>query len=270
MTVDRPTRVGLALVAVYVVAAVATAAIGGHRFRPLFDGGFPPAPYRWVKPPPELASGNQAPTPGSGTVPFSGASQPMIVATGDGQANFNLPQGAFAAHPTDTSVSVSVVPLDPATLGPLPAGYAADGNAYRVTMTYEPSKAPVEHLAVAGNIVLISATRTADSMATSVDGRTWRLLQAFPAGGTNVAAALDAPGYFVDARSPNAPRATTTTSSAVRVKSRGGSGFPIGEVVAAAAAAVVAVVALLLARRSRRQRRERAQRRRAPSRGRRR
>ena len=58
----RRLTVGVGLVGVYLVAAVATMALSDRPFRPLFDGLAPPVPYQWVNPPGENARDNVAPS----------------------------------------------------------------------------------------------------------------------------------------------------------------------------------------------------------------
>jgi len=123
-------------------AAVLSVVLGVVGGIPLFDGLAPPAAYRWVKPPPELRTGNKAP---AGTVaPVAlgpGGSAAAVVGTPDDQVLVSLPAGAFPQSPGQTGLQVTVQPLDPASLPPPPAGIAAQGNAYRVAVSYVPSGA---------------------------------------------------------------------------------------------------------------------------------
>jgi hypothetical protein len=125
------------LLAAVALASVALGVVGGI---PLFDGLAPPAAYRWVKPPPELRSGNKAP---AGTVaPVAlgpSGSTAVTVSTPDDQVLVSLAAGAFPPSAGQTGLQVSVEPLDPAPLPPPPAGIAVQGNAYRVVVSYVPS-----------------------------------------------------------------------------------------------------------------------------------
>ena len=72
---DRRIRVvviGLILVTAYLV-------VGGLSFRggllpraPVLDGLQPPAPYQWVKPPPDRVKDNKPPSGATGTIPLTG------------------------------------------------------------------------------------------------------------------------------------------------------------------------------------------------------
>src|SRR5690349_14958914 len=132
---DRRLLIGAALVAAYLVAAVLTLP-GPLGLRPLFDSFQPPPPYRWVKPPKELAPTNTPPSKAAKTITLGPNGSPATdIAADDSQVLFSLPDGAIAAHPPDTTVNALIEPLDPATLGPVPAPYSVDGNAYKVTLT---------------------------------------------------------------------------------------------------------------------------------------
>lgn len=129
----REAAVGLAAAAAYLAAAAALTGTGRLPVLPLYDGLAPPEPYRWVKPPPELAQGNQRPLAGSRSLAVTpSGSETGSVSTGDGQAAIVVPAGAFPPGPGETLVRVSITPVDPAALGPPPDGMRFDGNAYRV------------------------------------------------------------------------------------------------------------------------------------------
>ena len=111
--------------------------------RLLYDGLVPLPPYRWVTPPPERAKDNQPPQPGADTLALGPRGSPAAeVATGDDQALATFPAAALAPRPGESSVKVRLSPLDPLTLGTVPAGRRFDGNAYRIEATYAASAAP--------------------------------------------------------------------------------------------------------------------------------
>jgi hypothetical protein len=135
----RRAAVGLAVAAVYVLSVALTVGRAAPP-RLLFDGFVPTAPYNWVNPPPQLTSTNKAPQSGEGEVALSEAgSAGLSVATGDAQASIVAPEGAFPPKPGQTSIHVTITPMDPAEVGSPPAGKAFDGNAYEFTAQYQPS-----------------------------------------------------------------------------------------------------------------------------------
>lgn len=220
--------------------------------RPVYDGAGPPPPYRWVKPPKQFARDNTPPTAGSGgDVPFAGGkSQVAAVQSPDSQFIVNLPMAAFAPHGADTKVTSKVTPLDPATLGPAPAGLRADGNGYRVELAYAPSGTPVGALAAAGNVFML-VPEAAQAILFSPDGQAWQQLDSRPVQGQlTVAAPFSRPGYYLAAAS-----ATSGTSTPLSSPAHGSrSGVAVAMVVIGAVLAVGVLVPLLWAARRRRRR----------------
>jgi hypothetical protein len=127
---------GLVAAAAYVAAALALSS-AGVPVLPVFDGLAPPAPYRWVSPPPDLAAQNDSPYPGLGSVSL-GRKEPFTVATRDGQAEVSGSSNAFPSQHGARSVRIAISPLDPETIGPPPKGLAIVGNAYRFRADYSP------------------------------------------------------------------------------------------------------------------------------------
>jgi hypothetical protein len=130
---------GVAAALAYVIAAVWV----GHvvPIRILYEGEFPPIPYRWVVPPPALAATNLLPQSATATVPVG--PRPGQVLTGDGQAVVVFPDGAIPPRQGETQADVTITMLDPATVAPPPLGMRFDGNAYRVEAVYSVSKIAV-------------------------------------------------------------------------------------------------------------------------------
>jgi hypothetical protein len=247
----RVTAAGLAVVAAYLVVVSLTPVVTGHRTRPLFDSFGPSHPYQWVDPPKEFASTNVKPRaeelvtvallPGIG-------SENKGPGTLDAQAIISLTEGAIPLHGGDTSVVVRFQPLDPKTLGPLPPGEKADGNAYRITAAYQPSNTPIPRITKPGNIGLESALGADGVVFSRDDGKTWQLLEAFAIGGaTRVASVFTDFGVYLPARSPNAPKPAVTTPSSGGGGSASGPALAIGVIGASVVAVVVA--ALLIRRR---------------------
>ena len=127
---------GLAAAIVYlIVAPYVWRDVPAHL---LYEGEAPPAPYRWVHPPPELTRDNQQPSGGSGQIGLnpSGSGSASIL-TDDAQAGVIFPHDAVAPQPGVTAAVVRITPVDPATVAPPPPGFVFDGNGYRVEATYQ-------------------------------------------------------------------------------------------------------------------------------------
>jgi hypothetical protein len=132
---------GIAAAAAYlVIASIVWRAVPA---RLLYEGEVPPAPYRWVHPPAELARDNVPPTGGTGQIGLNptGSGSASIL-TDDAQAGVIFPHDAVAPRPRATSATVTLTPVDPTTIAPPPPGYAFDGNGYRAQATY-PDGRPV-------------------------------------------------------------------------------------------------------------------------------
>jgi hypothetical protein len=232
------------------IAAAATASVSGHHILPLFEGIGPPSPYQWVNPPPAFAASNVKPKAGSIDLALTGPRQPQFSASPDGQCLLSVPAAAFSPHDGDTKITVTVTPLDAATLGPLPRGVAADGNAYQIDLAYQPSKTPLPSLAADGNVVL-TAPHQANSMLYSADGRTWTSLPIQPFGDpTMIGAIFHQPGWYLAGADPSKISGTTGPGSG-GTASRPGTGAGTGVVAigVVAAAVILGGGALALVRR---------------------
>jgi hypothetical protein len=127
---------GLAAVLLYL--AVAPAVWRAVPARLLYEGEAPPAPYRWVHPPPEVARDNQPPTGGAGQIGLNPTgSGSASVLTDDAQAGVIFPHDAVAPKAGVTTAVVRIAPVDPAAVAPPPPGLVFDGNGYRVEATYQ-------------------------------------------------------------------------------------------------------------------------------------
>ncbi len=105
--------------------------------RILYEGSAPPLPYRWVRPPANLARDNQAPEAGTGTIALTpDGSASASILTNDAQAGVIFSRASIAPRPGATSARVRIAPLDPTSIAGPPAGARFDGNAYRVEATY--------------------------------------------------------------------------------------------------------------------------------------
>jgi hypothetical protein len=120
--------------------------------RGLYDGIVPLPPYQWVHPPRELARDNTPPQPGRATLDLDAAGKsPGSVATGDGQCTVIFNDGSVAAGPAGDALTVSITPLDPASIAPPPPRFRFDGNACRFQAVYGKSRA----VAVYGRTVTV-------------------------------------------------------------------------------------------------------------------
>jgi hypothetical protein len=195
----------LVLGGLYLAVVAVTALVVDHPVRPLFEGVGPAAPYRWVNPPREFAAGNQPPTPLKTVLALGPA---VALNTSDAQVVLNIAANVIPAHDPDTQLNVAIDPLDPATLGPLTAPLRADGNAYRVTLSYAPSTTPVGPLTTPGNIVL-QIPEPADAIYFSPDGHAWQRLDSHVAGQVTLeGATFTQAGYYLAATS----KAASTSS----------------------------------------------------------
>jgi len=158
---------GGAAVALYV--AVATLTPGP--IVPLLDGLAPPTPYRWVEPPEGFEPSAEEALAGEATQPVEEGSAVGVI-TADGQAQMTaLVQDIDAEVGTDMDLSVE--PSAPQDLGPPPAGFSFDSNAY----TFEMTSAGGEPVAITNQAtVLLRYASKAGRMA-RWDGARWELLE---------------------------------------------------------------------------------------------
>lgn len=207
-------RLGLVVVVTYALIAAATSTWSPGRMRPLFDGfGTHPGAYHWVNPPPEFVDGNQPPTGAEGGVAFDPeGSRDAGVATQDSQALMSIQRDSVPPHPPDSSAVMKLRPVDSAELGPLPAGLRAEGNAYRVTVDYLPSRTPVTTLTKPGNLVLTAVAPVARLLFTP-DGKGWQVVDAGPiAQGNGITGGFTEPGYYL-AAGKGTPRPASSAGS---------------------------------------------------------
>ena len=260
----RALAAGVAVTALYLLMAVVSGRLSPLARRPLLDGFAPPPPYRWVRPPPSLASTNEKPSVGRFTIALgTGGSEAGVFSTDDSQASLALGQGAIVRSADDRSVLLRILPLAPAAGASIPDEMALSGNVYRFA-TYRPSGSPVSALQSAGQLVLAypaaaDALLHRHTLLRSDDGRTWKALQSIDSIGQQlVQGNVNELGYFaVGQAKPGTPRHTSTGTIVYRV------------IVIAGIAIVVAAVGiaeLRIRRRRRRSRRPRPRKRPPPTR----
>ena len=176
-SIGRSLPWGVFIVLLYLVAAGGWYGAENIPRRPLLDGIAPLAPYRWLRPPSELARGNQPPAAGAATLPLGPTGSPAAsVATDDGQATISLSDKVIAPQAGESSVRVAVTPLDPATVAPPPPDMRFDGNAYRIDAVYPLSGRPAR-LQKPATIVLRYATAATQLSHAAAAGPQWTTIK---------------------------------------------------------------------------------------------
>lgn len=153
-------------------------------------------PYSYVAAPPGVTSAG-TPQTGVSTQPLGGYG---FAGTTDNQMQLTLPEGVLPPRAGERGVRVQLDQLDPAELPALPPGLEPEGNGYRVSLSYEPSGAPLEALAGPATLGL-SAPAAPTAVYELVDGG-WQVVDytdvAVETGFSSVVA-LDGPGTWLQA-----------------------------------------------------------------------
>ena len=245
----RALGLGLLAVAVYAALAAWSGSLTPLARGPLLDG-LGPANYRWVTPPPELESTNQAPSAGRFRLPLTAQGVgTQVVFTSDSQVTVVIDEGSIGAAPGSASVEMRVDPVDPAELGAPGDGLEPFGNAYELSASYRPSKDPVGGLDRPLQVILLyPATSTLHAnthdLLHSTDGETWQALESTDTpGAQQVEAQVPDLGYVMVAGVPSPVTASPSPAA--------GGGTPPIAVALLVAAGVVLVIGLGLLIRSR-------------------
>jgi hypothetical protein len=219
--VRRPSalRAGIGIVVVYLAAVLVTGVLRHDGARPLFDGFAPPPSYKFVDPPPFFASGNVPPGDVARAIALGpSGSAAAGVGTPDGQFVIDLPRDAIAPRAGATSAAVKITPVAPKRLAAVPGGSRADGNVYRLDVTYQPTGDRVIGFARPGTM-LVETPELASAVLHSSDGAAWTAIAARSAApnGLSMSAELKAPGYYVATTTlpelAAAPAASTRSST---------------------------------------------------------
>lgn len=214
----------------------------------LLDGITAPSSYRFVDPPPFFAAGNVPPGDVSRTIALRAyGSAPAGLATPDGQFVVDLARGAIAPRPGATSVIAKITPVAPKQLAAVAAPARANGNAYRLELTYQPGGEPVTGFARSGSL-LIETPELASAVLHSADGTAWTAIPArtVASNGLSMSAELAAPGdYLATTTLPELAAAPTASNRSHT------SAVVIGVVVVAVAVALIGVGFALIRRRRR-------------------
>ena len=151
----RALAIGLLVVALYAGLAAWSGRLSPLARGPQLDG-LGPLNYRWVSPPPELASTNQPPSAGRFVLPLrADGLGSQVVFTSDNQVTVIVDEGSVGPSEGQRSVELTVDPLDPADLAPPGGSLAAFGNAYRLGATYQPSGDRIRELDAPISVVLL-------------------------------------------------------------------------------------------------------------------
>lgn len=91
-------------------------------------------------------------------------------------------EGACRPRPTQTAVQIEVQPLDPTTLGALPAGLLPTGQAYQLRARYLPSGQPIKAFAAEVTVGLVYrrtelTSPDARTLLYSNDAKRWTRIQ---------------------------------------------------------------------------------------------
>ncbi|MGZ4150261.1 MAG: hypothetical protein ACXVQJ_09500 [Actinomycetota bacterium] len=204
-------RLGIGVAAVFVALAGVSSSWSPLARRPLLDGLGPLLPYRWVAPPPQVKD-NQTPAVGRFDIPVrEGRSSFQTLFTADKQVTVIFDRGAVSGASAD-GVRVLITPLDPSTLGPLPSGLAAFGNAVRLD-----AGSAARFSSPVAAILLYPETTTLHALSHellwSADGTAWRPLKTNESlAQQQVQGAVPGPGYLVVAGVPKEVAVATGTT----------------------------------------------------------
>ncbi len=210
--------VGALVAAGYLAVAVVTARVEGHRVLPLYEGvGNAPA-YQWVNPPAVFKTANVPPKASTQRIALgkSGSSVGGI-SSQDTQFIVTLSAGAIPPHAGSTTATAQIDPIDPATLSPLPGGVRPNGNAYRITVAYDPSGPAITTFSAKASEVLSVPLPANRGLFYSSDGRSWtRVAGPPPATETNtVSAQSDRTGIFLAGTTHRATAGAGTSSTPI-------------------------------------------------------
>jgi hypothetical protein len=170
--------VGLAMVVMYAALAAWSGHLSPLARGPLLDG-LGPINYRWVNPPPPLASTNQPPAAGSFPLTLApDGVQGQVVFTADSQATVIVATGSIPAREGEKAVELTVKPLDAGVLGAPPDGLTMFGNAYQIGATYTPTGKKIRELGEPLDVILVypatsTLHATTHELLYSADGTSW-------------------------------------------------------------------------------------------------
>lgn len=165
------------------------------------DGVTPLPKYRWLEPPPFFAAGNETPGSARAAIPLRATgSAPSSIVTPDAQVVLTLGTDAIAPRGEDRRVRVTIEPVAASSAPPLATGLRANGNAYRITMGYEPSGTAVTALVKPGTLILAVPELNTQLMRSAGASR-WAPVDArsLPPRNLSLSAAFERPGTYLSA-----------------------------------------------------------------------
>jgi hypothetical protein len=195
---------GLAALCLYLAGVVVSGRLSPLARQPLLDGQVPPSPYRYVKPPPALATSNRKPDTARLTINPGAGGGAGVYQTNDQQAAIVFENDTIPAA-VGGRLTITIEPLDPAPVASPPDGMTLVGNAYRLALKTKDGKA-IEKLAAPAPIVLRypseSGSFTRRHTVLILEGTSWRALESIEArGAQQVNADVGHLGTFVVGRS---------------------------------------------------------------------
>ncbi|TMK85271.1 MAG: hypothetical protein E6G44_07680 [Actinobacteria bacterium] len=195
---------GAGLAVVYVMTALWVGRTNPVLRFPILDGFGPAPPYRWVSPPPSLASTNQPPRSGRFHVdlnPQTG-SEARVLSTRDNQASLVLDIGSIPPRQGATGALITVTPTAPTGFPQPSGGLTVTGNVYRIVATYQPGGQSIPRLAKPGQVVLFYPAGAGNvihkhRLLVSADGKSWTAVPAADAAVQQlIQATVSSLGYF--------------------------------------------------------------------------
>lgn len=140
----------------------------------------PSASYRWLEPP-AGAEIREPPLARRVEVPADIDSVPAVeVWTGDLQAVVSLPEVRLPERPDRDGISIAITPRRPDSVGELPGGWFADGNAYEVIVT--DGGFPLAAIEPPGELLLAVPHETATVLHAGPDRASWERVDAHVVG----------------------------------------------------------------------------------------
>ncbi|HEV2438902.1 MAG TPA: hypothetical protein VGX97_02420 [bacterium] len=206
------------------VAAVLVVPGPARLGRSLYDGVSPMPPYQWAHPPRELARDNRPAEPGRTTRDLDPEGRsPGAVATGDAQCTVIFNDGAIAAGPLGGTITVTVTPLDPASLAPPPPGTRFDGNACRFEAVYGKSGVAPRYRRPITVVLRYATGGTQIVRATAAGPPRWEPIRAVQYGGhlQLLVADVTALGTFAPVAPAGTPYVSRTSWARVAVVAAG-------------------------------------------------